>query len=123
MSKEEILNKGFQYDNSYECSRQYWLPLHEFLQLVEQRINGTGLPIGFKQRMDSTSIYNITCLPENHNIYIGIKGGERGLYDMTQQKIDSMSWQLTKGEQPNSQWISGSRYKHIYEEKFPERVV
>jgi hypothetical protein len=120
MSKEEILSKSFQYDDSLECNRQYWLPLHDFIAMAEQRINGDKLPMGFKQRLDSASIYKLTCQPENTQMYIGIKGGKRALMSMAPHEIATKSWQVTTGEQPNNQWISGSRYKQIYEDKFAE---
>ena len=120
MSKEEILSKGFQYDDSLECNRQYWLPLHDFIAIAEQRLNGDKLPIGFKQQLDSESIYKLICQPENTQMYIGIRGGERVLMSMTSHEIATKSWQVTTGEQPNSQWIPGSRYKQIYESKFTE---
>jgi len=123
MSKEEIISRGFQYDHSLECNRQYWLPLKEFIALAEQRISGERLPTGFRQRLDSASIYELVCQPNNSQIYIGIQGGERGLLAMEQHEINVKSWQVTTGEQPNSQWIPGERYKQIYENKFPERKL
>jgi len=119
-SKEEILKKGFQYDDSLECNRQYWLPLKEFISLAEFRINGGGMPKNTRQRLKSVVIYKMTT--ENCNIYVGIQGGESGIMNLGRHEIDLKSWQVTTGEQPNSQWITGKRYKQIYESKFPERM-
>jgi len=120
MNKEEILSKGFQYDDSFECNRRYWLSLNDFIAMAEQRINGDKLPMDFKQRLDSASIYKFTCQPENTLMYIGIRGGERALLSMATHEIVQKSWQVTTYKQPNSQWIPSSRYKRIYEDKFAE---
>jgi hypothetical protein len=96
------------------------LPLHDFIAMAEQRINSDKLPMGFKQRLDSASIYKLTCQPDNTQMYIGIRGGERALISIASHEITTKTWQVTTGEQPNSQWIPGSRYKKIYEDKFAE---
>ena len=41
--------------------------------------------------------------------------------DMPLQRIDKTSWQVISGKQPDSQWISGVKYKNLYEKRFPER--
>ena len=110
---------GFQFDDSPDCTRQYWLPIDEFLAIAEHRINGSMLPTGFRMLLDSKSIYELVCQADNENIYVGIKGGERALLAMEQNEIESKSWKITIGDQPNSQWISGSRFKEIYDTKFP----
>jgi hypothetical protein len=61
--------------------------------------------------------------PNCGRVFIGIKSGEKAFMAMARQEIDRKSWQVTTGEQPNSQWISGARYKQIYENKFPERKL
>ena len=134
LSKEAIQNRMFPYD--IVKVNVFWLPLKEFLAIAERKIfensdmhveqqqkrRGCASP-GYMGKFSAVLIYEMVCQPDNNQIYIGIKSGERGFTEMSQQKIDSMSWQVTAGEQPNSQWISGSRYKYLYEEKFPERVI
>jgi len=140
MSKDDILSKGFQYDDSDECDRQYWLPLSEFINLADQRINGVAFPVrmvtpvksrkmsnrgsvssGYMGKLNSAQIYSLVKEKNSSRYFIGIKRGELGFIDMPQQKVDKMSWQVTSGKQPNSQWISGDRYKELYETKFPGR--
>jgi len=142
MSKEEILSKGFQYDESTECDRQYWLHLNEFLNIANQKINGVTFPMriinpiktqknstrgssseGYMGKINSAHIYSLVCQNDCGRIFIGIKSGERGFIDTPLQKIDKTSWQVTSGKQPNSQWISGDRYKVLYEKKFSERKM
>jgi len=74
-------------------------------------------------KVNSAQIYSLVCHNDFGRVFIGIKRGERGFIDMPLQKIEKTSWQVTTGKQPNSQWISGERYRELYEKRFPDRKI
>ena len=118
MDKICISSHGFQYDPSHECDRQHWIHLNDFLAVAKLLIEGADLPADFKQHLDSESIYKIICQSVSDNIYVGIRGGEKKLLEMSKEEIEEKSWGVTNSDPPTNQWIQGSRYRQIYEEKF-----
>jgi len=135
LSKEAIQSRLFPFDTVKV--NIFWISLNEFLVTVKRKFSentnfqstqhqisrGSSSP-GYMGKFNAASIYEMVCTQKNARFYIGIKGGERALLDMERHEIDNMSHkQVTTGEQPNSQWISGERFRQIYENKFPERKL
>ena len=134
LSKEAIQGRMFPFDTVKV--NVYWMPLNEFLAIANIKMTettdtkdtqpmksrGDSSP-GYMGKFNATDIYEMICSKPSVRFYIGIKGGERAFLTMERSEIDKMSpKQVTTGEQPNSQWITGDCFRRVYEIKFPERT-
>ena len=129
LSKESIQTRMFPYD--LIKVNVFWIPLNEFLKIVKQKLNEVDdfhttkpsksrgdMSPGYMGKFNSSEIYEMICKEPNVSFYIGIKGGERAFSLMDMNEVKQKKWQITTGEQPNSQWITGNLYKQIYEQKY-----
>jgi len=135
LSKQAIQTRLFPYSLIKE--NVFWMSLNEFLNIAQRKLNEADdshinqstksrgdMSPGYLGKYNSSEVYGMICREPNVHFYIGIKGGERAFLAMSKYDVENMSpKQVTTGNQPNSQWISGELYKQIYERKFRSPIL
>ncbi len=114
IGKDGILSRKFQYSTSDMTHSRNWVPLEMFNGVVDWLVDGLTGNIKWTGKFPSEMIYQVA---QDYEIYVGIRGGERALRDMSLEVIQSKEWAITtENDGKNSQWIEGKLYCQIMEE-------
>ena len=122
LSSDDMKSRAYQYSDSEISVKPNWVSVDDFKQIYLWKTQDVPPVIKWdRTKLNAKVLYTIvSACSATQSLYIGIKGGLRALESMEADTIRESAWQLSATDDPpSSQWISGDRYKSIYEKKFP----
>ncbi len=115
MELAKIKNHKYQYSSQDMSNKPYWVEFDTFKKIVSWMLNNEIQKIDWKGNLPSKQLYMI-AKDFGSSVYIGIKGGEKALKDMSVDLIKNKNWGIST-EQATAQWIDGKSFVQILQEK------
>jgi len=95
--------------------KPYWLEVDTFKKIIYWILDNTINDIEWKGRLSSKNLYMI-AKDFGPKVFIGIKGGENALRNMSSDKIKNHEWNISTIK-ASSQWVDGELFYKIMDEK------
>jgi hypothetical protein len=118
MDPEKIKKRTFQYTSVDMSGRHNWLDLDTFNKVAAWLITGKEPNLVWDTVLPAKILYKITKECRGSKLYIGIRGGLKALEAMHTEEIMVKRWGIrTADNPPTNQWIEGSKFIEVMEEK------
>jgi len=120
-STDDLTHREYQYSESDCPHNRNWVSLDDFKQIYNWKMNGTPPVIKWdgERKVDASILHKIVtdCCPPQ-KLFVGIGGGLNALRAMEKEVIERKAWRfLTADGPPNQNWISGSDFREVMDEK------
>jgi len=115
LEESKIKSHKFQYTSQDMSKKPYWIEVTTFNDIIKWLLYKEIKDIDWKGNLHSESLYKI-AKDFKKNVFIGIKGGEKALKNMTPDEIKNKGWGIST-EKATAQWIDGELFCKIIDEK------
>ena len=112
IGKEKIKKRQFQYSADDDLKGvPNWVALDSFLKVINWLVDSEQPDIEWSGKFPAQMIYQIAT---DFDIFVGIRGGEASLREMSADAIQNKEWGIsTQQEGKNSQWIDGKLFCQV----------
>ncbi len=111
MEKAKLRNSKFQYTRSDMTTKRQWIGIDLFNRIIAWLLCDELPEIEWDLTLPSELLFKITK-DYGAKVYIGIKGGENKLMQMSREEIRDKSWGISTN-QASSNWILGDRFYQL----------
>ena len=115
MNNANIRTHKFQYTSQDMSLKPFWLEVDTFKKIVSWLLDNEIGDIDWTGRIPSENLYMI-AKDYGSKIFIGIRGGENALRNMSGEEIKKHDWNIST-EKANPQWIDGELFYNITKQK------
>ena len=115
MSSASIEKHLFQYSSQDMSKKANWLEIDTFNKLTAWILNNEISDIDWKGLLPSKILYLISK-DFGSKIFIGIRGGENALKNMSVDEIKNKNWNIST-EKASKQWIEANQFCEIINNK------
>jgi len=115
MDIPKIKTHKFQYSSQDMSNKPYWIEVDTFKKITSWLLHNEIQEIDWRGNLPSKQLYMI-AKDFGSSVYIGIKGGEKALTEMSVDIIKNKNWGIST-EQATAQWIDGKSFVQIIQAK------